>query len=325
MTDRRTFTVAVSQGQFVVTWSNGSLYVCDVDDYDVTTENQAANDVLFGPPENTTTLNWRQDTSLSATSRSDFISKLNALAARHLSLDTILGRAAAGRTVRVNGWNEGSSSGWEQASNGGLGYFPTSAVAVRILSNIAADDVAGTGARTVRVEGLDANGAEVSETVDLAGLTYSSYTTQTFLRVNKLVVASVGTDFGLNNSILTAYDSGSNVIRSIAWADTSTPGATYGASVSEDGCYAVPAGYTAYVVGAAVSSSVSGTWGLYKHDFGSSTNPRERLCQYYKPSAGQMAVAFETPYVIPEKHDIYLRVNFASAAGGWFDVVLVPN
>lgn len=325
MTDRRTFTIAVSQGQFVVTWNNGSIFVCNVDDYDITTEDQSANEVLFGPSENSVVLNWRQDTSLSATSRADFIDKVNALATRYISLDTVLGRAAEGRTIRVNGWNEGSSSNWEQASFGGLSYFPSSAVAIRVLSNNANDDAAGSGARTVRVEGLDANGAEVSETVSLVGSSYSSYTTQTFLRVNKLVVATAGTDFGVNYGPLTAYDSGLNAHRNIGYAESSTPGATYGASVSEDGCYAVPAGYTAYVVGAAVSASASGKWALYKHDFSSATNPRERLCQYYKPSVGQMAVAFQTPYVVPELHDIVLRVDNSVAMGGWFDVVLVPN
>lgn len=326
MTDRRSFTVTVVKNQFVVTYSDGSLYVCNTDDFDLVTDGMPLNLVRFGPAANPVDLVWRLETGLSATSRADFVAKIQALAARDVSLSTVLGRAASGETVRVTGWCNVSSSGWRQASYNAAENFLASAAPVRLRSFNAADvAVSGAGARTVLVEGLDANGAEISETLSCAGVGYSSYTSQSFLRINRATVASTGTDFGKNYNLITVEDSGSNVLRTIAFAESSTPGATYGAGVSEDGTFAVPAGYTAYVMGAAVSSTGSGSWALYKHSFASSPTPRVRLCQYYKPSVGQMAVEFATPFVVDEKTDLTLRVNNSVAAGGWFDVVLVPT
>lgn len=325
MADRRSFAITVANNQFTVTFSDGSLFVCRTDDYDVVTDGVASDSVVFGPQGMTVTLQWALETALGATSRSDFVAKLNALAARDVSLSTVLGRAAAGQTVRVMGYNNASSANWAQSSYGANSTYLTSAVAVRAHSYNANDTAAGAGARTVRIEGLDANGAEVSETVSLAGVGYSGYTTQTFLRINKAVVASAGTNFGLNYDRIAIEDASANVLRVIGFAETSTPGATYGAGVSTDGCYSVPAGYTAYVAGAGVYSSTSGEWALYKHSFGTAVEPRIRLCEWYKPSTGQMVVEFTTPFVVTEKTDIILRHDIAAAAGGWFDMVLVPN
>ena len=54
---------------------------------------------------------------------------------------------------------------------GGTYSFPTSATTTTISSSSADDTAAGTGARTVRVEGLDAAYALVSETASMNGQT----------------------------------------------------------------------------------------------------------------------------------------------------------
>lgn len=325
MADRRGFAVAVAGNQFTVTWTDGSLFVCRTDDYNVVTDGVPSDEVEFGPEGRTVRLPWALETALGASSRSDFVAKINALAARDVSLSTVLGRAAAGQTVRVMGFNNASSANWAQSSYAGNAVYLTSAVAVRARGYNANDTAAGAGARTVRIEGLDANGAEVSETVSMAGVGYSGYTTQTFLRVNRAVVATAGTNFGVNYDRIAIEDASANVLRVIGYAETSTPGASYGAGVSTDGVYSVPAGFTAYVLGAGVYSSASGEWALYKHSFGTAVEPRIRLCEWYKPSTGQMVVEFTTPYVVPEKTDVVLRHDIAAAAGGWFDLALIPN
>ena len=140
-----------------------------------------------------------------------------------------------------------------------------------------------------------------------------------------MIVATCGTNFGVNHALLTVEDSGAVIYGTIAFAETSTPGANYGASVSQDGAYSVPAGYTAYLVGAECFSAGSGSWAITTHSFASANQPRVQVFTTYKPSAGQQYMKFESPIRIPEKTDVSLRVSFSGVAGGHFELVLIPN
>jgi hypothetical protein len=77
--------------------------------------------------------------------------------------------------------------------NGGVYTWPQSASTLEVISDDAADTAAGNGARGVTIEGLDENWDEVSETVATAGLSPSSPTSTTFIRVNRAYVSTVGT------------------------------------------------------------------------------------------------------------------------------------
>jgi len=59
--------------------------------------------------------------------------------------------------------------------------FPPSAAVLRLVSDSANDTLAGTGARTAEILGLDANYMLQSETVNMAGLT-QVLTTNLYLR-----------------------------------------------------------------------------------------------------------------------------------------------
>ena len=74
---------------------------------------------------------------------------------------------------------------------GGLYTYPASALAMTIVSSNANDTSAGTGARTVRVIGLDANYAEVTQTVSLNGTTTVSIPTS-LIRVYRAFVVTAG-------------------------------------------------------------------------------------------------------------------------------------
>jgi len=78
---------------------------------------------------------------------------------------------------------------WAQ---GGLYSYLSSASILKVSSSSTADDSAGTGARTVQLYGLDANYNEINETVTLDGQTAVN-TTNSFLRINRMVVRSAGT------------------------------------------------------------------------------------------------------------------------------------
>lgn len=61
--------------------------------------------------------------------------------------------------------------------------LPTVAGVASVVSTSANDAAAGTGTRTIYIEGLDTNYAEITETVTLNGLTPVT-TVQSFLRIN---------------------------------------------------------------------------------------------------------------------------------------------
>lgn len=75
---------------------------------------------------------------------------------------------------------------------GGLYTWPTSAAATTIVSASTDDDAEGTGAQTVFVQGLDANGALLSETATMDGTSAVTLSGE-YLRVFRAYVVSAGT------------------------------------------------------------------------------------------------------------------------------------
>lgn len=80
-------------------------------------------------------------------------------------------------------------------SNGGTFAIQDNIGVLDISSSSTSDDgsPAGTGARTVTVDGTDTNGAVISETVTMDGTTTVS-TSAEFLGVNRVVVATAGSN-----------------------------------------------------------------------------------------------------------------------------------
>lgn len=130
--------------------------------------------------------------------------------------------------------------------------YPTAALQMTVSSTSANDTSAGTGARTIVVEGLDANYNEVTETVTMSGQTPVTMTAP-LLRVNYAYVATAGSgnsaagDIYIGTGVVTAgvpatvYE-----IIKFDYNDTTT------------GSYTVPAGHTAYLSQGLFSSGQSG-------------------------------------------------------------------
>ena len=126
---------------------------------------------------------------------------------------------------------------WPAAS---VRTLPSAAGTLSIVSTDADDTVLGKGGNTVTVQGLDANYDEITETVDLAGLT-PAVTSQSFLRVNRAFVATAnaaGTGNGFNEGEITVTR-GSDIQAYIE----ATEGQTHQAM------YTVPAGHTLLIKG----------------------------------------------------------------------------
>lgn len=106
--------------------------------------------------------------------------------------------------LRLQGVNKDVDAGTEDIWDGGGAYTGQpvgSAEALNIVSGSANDDTGGTGARTLRVEGLDASGAYVEETVTLDGTT-PVVTASTWLRVLRAFILTAGSG-GTNAGAIT--------------------------------------------------------------------------------------------------------------------------
>jgi hypothetical protein len=81
--------------------------------------------------------------------------------------------------------------------NGGriyTGFNATAAETVEVFSSSADDAAAGIGARTITLYGLDANFVEQSETLTLTGTTPVDTPTNTYIRLDRAIVKSAGTN-----------------------------------------------------------------------------------------------------------------------------------
>ena len=138
---------------------------------------------------------------------------------------------------------------WPQ---GGLYSYLTSASVLKVSSSSTDDASAGTGARTVQLFGLDGDYNEISEVVTLNGQTAVN-TTQSYLRINRMIVRSAGSG-GANAGIIYA---GTGTVT------TGVPANIY-ATVNGDGTnqtlmalWTVPAGYTGYLMQYDVSNGTT--------------------------------------------------------------------
>jgi hypothetical protein len=182
---------------------------------------------------------------------------------------------------------------------------------VRIRSGGNANDTAaGSGARSVIVEGLDANFNEITATIATNGTLASSATVASFRRVTGARVAEVGTYNGV---------AAANIV--IERTDDSTAQATIVAAdgVARNGLYTVPAGYTAYVAGHLIrtESGKTPTVGLYsrQNNIGGSTPYAPRILRHAFPPGTSLdeVVDHATWEVYPAGTDIFW---LASIGGG---------
>lgn len=138
----------------------------------------------------------------------------------YVSNDSFACRVANGdipgyTVVHKFGHNEAVGSSYVPVVYGGAWQTPQTAVALRIKAGgNAADTAAGNGAREVTLYGCDETGADASEALTTAGASASAYTTQTFIRLTKIVVTASGTyatqSAGSHTAAVTIEDSSAN-------------------------------------------------------------------------------------------------------------------
>lgn len=146
-------------------------------------------------------------------------------------------------TGNIVGYDSELANGTEQTiwPNGTVYSFLSAAVTLNVYSDSVNDTSTGTGALHVLVDYLDANYAEGSEIVTMAGHTGVA-TTASILRVNGLRVLDVGT----------VGEASGNIYLGDGAVSAHKPANVYGMIASGDGVsrqavYTVPAGKTLYV------------------------------------------------------------------------------
>lgn len=92
-----------------------------------------------------------------------------------------------------------------------FGNWPAAAAGVIIVSDDAADNATGIGARSIVIRGLDANWEEVTATVTPLGLTPTTVTAQTFIRINEIEAVTSGSHHS-NKGVITASISGTDIM-----------------------------------------------------------------------------------------------------------------
>jgi hypothetical protein len=214
-------------------------------------------------------------------------------------------------------------------AEGGLYSYLTVATVLKVSSSSTDDTSAGTGARTVQLYGLDADYNEINELVTLNGQTAVN-TTQSFLRIYRMVVRSAGSG-GANAGVIYA---GTGTVTTGVPANVyaSVNGVT-GANQSLMALWTVPAGYTAYLLQYNVSNgTTSQTPAVCKLIL--SVRPYGEVFQSkdVKSLTTGMHVeeTFPLPIKIEEKSDIEVRAISSSASVSFdisaaFEIVYIKN
>lgn len=228
------------------------------------------------------------------------------------------------RSVEVFGFNADVDttqvSVWPLSS---LIPFPAAALQMTVSSTNTNDASAGTGARTVVVQGLDANYNEVTEVVTLNGQTAVTMAAS-LLRVNYAYVATAGSGNGAAGDIYI----GTGVVTS------GVPATTYNIikvdyNNTTTGSYTVPAGYTAYISqGLFSAGQASGSTQVQGRLVTRGTNNIRRTAALTTLNNGVADYAFEYPLAVPEKTTVEATAIGSAnnnAVSSLFVLVLIKN
>lgn len=196
-----------------------------------------------------------------------------ALASTDFLLEVEKGSVEGHRVMHKLGRNPGVLGTEDIWFAGGAMNWPTAAGVVSIVSTSANDTAAGTGARSVIVEGLLADWSEATETVALNGLAAVT-TTQQFIRINRVICGAVGTYHSSNVGNITGTIGGAAMFSIEA-----------GKSRTQLGRYSVPLGVTAY---------------LLAFDVGVDATKSTTVFGYYVENAGIVAAPYGARQVFAE-------------------------
>jgi hypothetical protein len=207
---------------------------------------------------------------------------------------------------------------------GGIYNYLSSASTVFVSSNDADDNPTGNGARTVTIQGLDANYNQIEATQPVNNLVG----TTEFLRVFRAFVATAGSTGTNEGSVIisTASSGGGTVLADIG---TIGIGTTYGLGQTQLALYTVPLHCTGYLtkwnigVGS-YNDTVTAT--LYTREIANVVGAF-RTRDIMDVPGGFHTRDYQIPIKLPAKTDIEIRAiaSTGSIVSSSFDITLVRN
>jgi hypothetical protein len=188
---------------------------------------------------------------------------------------------------------------------------PASAVNMKVSSSSANDTAAGSGARTVVIQGLDASFNEVTETVTLNGQTAVTMSTA-MVRINYAYVATAGSSLSAEGDI---YIGTGTVTSGVPATVYNLIKLNYNNTVT--GHYTVPAGHTAYIVqGLFSSGQAGGTNQVQGRLLTCGESGIRNTAAVTTLNNGVANYTFEYPVAVPEKTDIEATAIGSSSNNG---------
>jgi hypothetical protein len=238
-------------------------------------------------------------------------------------LQVARGQIQAHSVITIAGYNSDVDTAWEMITPVGNLSYPAAALQMTVSSADADDTSAGTGARTVLITGLDANYAVISETVTMNGQTAVT-TTNSFLRINSMLVTTAGTSLA-NEGII--YIGTGTVTSGVPATIYNVIAAGFNNSTSSQ--YTIPAGFTGYLVVARIGlAQDAGTTLITARTRFVGTNGIALTGPVIVTNNGISTIDFPYPIAIAEKTRIQgeaIGGAVDNEAAGFFELVLIKN
>lgn len=205
-----------------------------------------------------------------------------------------------------------STTSFEDISVIVAGTYPflQAAAAVRIKAGGNANDTAaGTGARSILIEGLDSSLNQASEVIATAGASASALTTTTWWRINNVTVIDAGT-YGGGAAADIIIETAAGVI--LALIETSW-------NVSQLSMIAVPAGKDAYIKGADINIASSKTAQIRlvcreRIDVIAAPMSPVIVLKQWDELQGKIPANFQSYIRVPAKSDIWFQAQSNTSA-----------
>lgn len=230
-----------------------------------------------------------------------------------------LGSITGWKTVHKYGHNDDVGATIEDVWNvGGVYSYLTAATIMEVVSTSANDTSAGSGCRSVVVEGLDANFAEQTEIVALNGIT-AVPTVNSYIRINRMYSLTTGTyGIGTAGDVTLRVVSAGATQAKLAYT---TDGEAWDLGQTQLGRYCVPAGKTAFLTNVefGIESGKGADIFIYQRqdaDTVAAPFTGRRLVKSIDGLNGEGSLTFDGPLVFPAKTDIITKCRLTSGVNG---------
>lgn len=234
-------------------------------------------------------------------------------------LQVARGQIMGHRSFQVFGYNPDVDTSEESIwPDGGVVPHPTVASVLDIVSTSVDDDgsPAGTGARTVYIEGVDGDYNIVSEIVVLNGTT-DVETVNSYLYINQFYVATAGSGGANAGEITAKLDTTLYDLIAVGFNNRTTAH------------YCVPAGYTAYMTeGIITTGQASGSTSVTAYLKQHGPDGLVRVGAVSTLNNGSVQYDFNPPYRVDEKNCIgATAIGSANnnSASAFFNLILIKN